>query len=105
MADLTLKQNDKGYAVNFTWQNADGTAKDLSGGTVSLKAWVRHYPETLTASIVCSVANAGAGLAVCVIPAGTFAASGLLDFELELVEGTTVTDSSDTYTLAVQESG
>jgi len=104
MADLILKQNDKGFAISFTWQNADGTAKDLSGGTVKLKAWQPGNQATPVASIACTVTNALGGLVSCIIPAATFTAPQVLEFELEESIGTTVVDSSNTYILAVQES-
>jgi hypothetical protein len=104
MADLTIKQNDKGYTINFTWLKADGAAKDLSGCSVHFKAWQKGYPAVLLADIACMVTNAAGGLANCVVPAATFTKAELLDFELEALS-TGQIDWSETYTLAVQESG
>jgi hypothetical protein len=107
MADLIIKQNDKGYVLSLTWLNADGTAKDLSGGgTVNLKAWKKGLPGTLIANIACSITSpATAGHLTCTISALTFTSNQLLEMELEQSIGGTVVDSSNTYQLLVEESG
>jgi hypothetical protein len=104
MSDLTLPQNDKGYNLNFTITEDDGTVVDLTAYTVTLKVWRAGYPLTLIINKACTVDVAASGTCHYTIEADVLADMDELKFDLVLTK-TGVIMSSKKYDLTVEESG
>lgn len=57
---IKVVKNDKGYDINFTLQDANGAAYDLTGGTLSLKAQKHGNPSlAFTGAMALVVAASG----------------------------------------------
>jgi len=104
MADLTIPKGDKGFYINFTVKNADGTAFDLTGYTITLKVWASSVPGTLVVSGACSIVVAAAGTCRYLVTATDFTTINNYFLELELTQAGVI-ESTRKYTLEVTESG
>ncbi len=105
MADLTVKKGDKGYIEYFTLTDSTGAAKDLTGySSVTFKAWPPGHPDKVRASATCNVTSTTGGLCQYTVLSTDFPKAELLHAELQLATGTTVVESSETFTIEVQES-
>ena len=52
MVHVTIGKGDKGYDLQLTVNESDGTAKDLTGWTGTFTAWSPTTPDTTVATIV-----------------------------------------------------
>jgi len=100
MTTVTVSQSDYGYSLAFTVTNADGTAKDLTGYTVSLKVLRGTTSTNLGA---CAVQSAVGGTCTYTVKSGDFAIDGLYAAELEFTKAGTV-ESSEPFDLDVRRS-
>ena len=115
MADLILKQKDKGKVITFTcvepvyvdgvWDGKTTTPKDLSGLTITAKWWIQGNPATPVVTAVCTaVGDPTLGVCQAMLTGTDFTAAEFLMMELEYTLGSTIVDSSQTYTTQVLES-
>jgi len=102
--DLIIPQGDKGYNLNFTVKEDDGTVVVLTGYTITLKVWRASYPGTLIVNKACTIDVAASGTCHYTIEADVFADMDDLKFDLVLTK-TGVIMSSKKYDLIVEESG
>jgi hypothetical protein len=102
-ADLIIPQGDKGYDINFTVQDSDGTAYDLTDYTVTLKVWKPGVSGTLIVNAACTVDDASAGTCHYTVVAGTFTSRAKYKLELELTKSG-VRESTENYDLQIEES-
>ena len=104
MADLAVRKGDYGYYLNFTVQDSDGVAYNLTGYTIKLKVWAAGSPGTLVVDGACPIVNAANGTCRYLVTNTSFAIAGDYVFELELTK-TGIVESTKTYSLVVEESG
>lgn len=102
MADLTIPQGDKGYYIQFTVQDSDGVAYNLTGYTITLKVWREGQPG-LVMSGACSILVAGSGTCRYLVVAGDFRQVGTYLAELELTKSGVV-ESTSNFELEVAKS-
>lgn len=104
MEEYTVYHNDEGYILNFTVTDYAGNARNLTGLTVTLKAWLPGWPGSLKINGACVIDDAAGGLCHYTLAAGDCDMLGTFMAELE---GTAV-DYRDTlgqYKIIVKESG
>lgn len=103
MADLTIPKSDKGFYLNFTITDDDGSAFDLTDYTVTLKVWTQSKPAALIVDAAGSIVSATDGTCRYLVTASDFTIAGEYYFEVELTK-TGVIISTKRYTLEVTES-
>ena len=79
-----LKKYSRNFNQFFTVKEADGTAKNVSGYTVTLKV---KMGTTLLISGTCTNASATTGYVYYTVQSGDFPYTGKANYELELVKG------------------
>jgi hypothetical protein len=97
MTQVTVSQNDYGYVFTFTVENADGTAKDLTGYTVTLKLL---RGTTVVSLGACVVTDAEAGECTYLVKSTDFPSAGWYSAELELTK-TGTQESSEAFDMMV----
>jgi hypothetical protein len=101
-AGLVVKVNNFGFLFTFTVQNADGSARDLTGLTVTLYVYTQDQTPTLLFSGVCAVqAPATAGICTYMVVSGNFPNIGTYNAELELTQSTSYLEDTETFTIDV----
>lgn len=103
MDNITVKQGDYGYALNFTVNDADGAAFSLTGYTVILKVWSPVTPQVPILEADCDNLVEASGTCEYMVADGDFDTPGTYQYELELTSDTSV-ESTDTGTLTVKSS-
>jgi hypothetical protein len=98
MADWDVKKDNYGFTQQFTVNQADGTAKNLAGLTVTLKVW--NGDGTLKFSGACTVTDAANGICTYDPIATDFDTVGDYKAELELSDTGYLEDTS-TFTVSV----
>ena len=102
MADLTIKRGDYGFYLNFTIQDSDEAAYDITSYTVKLKVWKKD-----TAGLVldgtCNIVVAGSGTCRYSVQSGDFSHKGVYDAEIELTKAAE-RSATETFTIEVKES-
>jgi hypothetical protein len=91
-ADLEVKKGNKGFDLEFTIQNDDGTPKNLTGYTITFKVW-KVGASVLSLSKACTIVDAGAGTCKYTLGDGDFDVVGKYYFELELTKAGVVEDT------------
>jgi len=109
MNRITIPKNDVGFKLEFTVQDSDGTAVDLTAYTaVTIKMWQAGTPGTLLLNKTCSnAADDGTcdyTIAAADFTGGTYPAVGQYLAELELTM-TNVIESTETFMITIVESG
>ena len=104
MADLIIPKGDYGYDENFTWNDADGNAKNLTGYTVAWKVWVQGKPNTLVLEKDCALVVAASGTFKYTLADGDISTAGIYDMKFEATKASIV-ESSKTYELEITEGG
>ena len=104
MADLTIPKGDYGYYLNFTVQDSDGDAYDLTGYTIKFKVWKPNFSGTLLVDGTCDIVVAASGTCKYLVVSGNFAVVDIYKFELELTKSGVV-ESTISKDLKVTESG
>jgi len=106
---ISIPTGDKGFKLNFTCKNADGTVRDLTVYTaVNIKVWKPGVPGTLLLDKPCAALAANGTCNYTVqatdFTGGVYPAVGRYAYELE---GTTATvaESCDSGFLTITESG
>ena len=103
MADLIIPKSDKGFSLSFTVQDSAGAAYNLTGYTVTFKAWAAGSPGNPVVSAACVVDVAASGTCHYVILATDFIVAAEYLWEIELTK-TGYIESTRHYTLRVEES-
>ena len=101
---LTIPKGDYGYNLNFTVQDADGNAFNLTGYTITLKVWAPNVPGTLKFSGACTIDVAASGTCHYVLVSGNFDTVARYQAELELTKSGVVS-STRPFIIVVEESG
>jgi len=104
MQTLTVPCGDKGFDLAFVAQNADGTAKTLTGYTVTLKMWAPGNPGTLLVSGALTIDSEALGTCHYTPTATNFVTIGEYLAELEYTQSGVI-ESSETFKIKVDESG
>lgn len=102
MADLTIPKRDYGYYLNFTVQDSDGAAYNLTGYTITLKVWRESVPGLLMSGD-CAIVVAASGTCRYLVVAGAFSKAGTYQAELELTKSGVV-ESTGNFEIEVEES-
>jgi len=100
MADWNVKKDNYGFTQQFTVKQADGSAKDLTGLTVTLKVW--DTSGNLKFSGTCTVTDAANGVCTYTPAASDFDTVGDYKAELELTKAN-YREDTDTFTISVRE--
>jgi hypothetical protein len=101
-ANLTLKQGDKGIQIHFKCKNANHTAKDLSGLTITFKVWKEGRARTPLLLGNCIIeGNPADGNCYYTLTGVDFPVVDKLRFELDYTIADRVLDSSNTYYLEI----
>ena len=79
-----IKKYNRGFNQYWNIQDSAGTAKNISGYTITLQI---KQGNTLLVSGVVVIASATTGYAYYTVQSGDFPYSGKFDYELELVKG------------------
>lgn len=61
MEELTTPKGDYGHYLEFTFQDNDGNAENITGYTMILKLWRPATPGTLFLEQECEIVNGEAG--------------------------------------------
>ena len=104
MSNITVKAGDFGYNLSFTVLNADGTAFNLTGYTIAVKAWAAGTPSVLVATGTGTIVVAASGTCTYLVQATDFLTAGEYLLELELT-ATGVEVSTLSATVSALESG
>ena len=103
MADITVPKGNYGYNLAFTIQDADESAYNLSGYTVTLKVWPQDIMTAPIVNSACTIDTAASGTCHYTVQNGDFDYIGNYLCELELTQSGIV-ESTRNYTLTVEES-
>ena len=82
MTQIKVVQGDKGYDINFTLQDANGAAYDLSGGTLILKVQ-KQGAATVKFSGAMAIVSGPAGTCKYTVAATDFDSPGKYYGEIE----------------------
>jgi hypothetical protein len=102
MAHLTIPKYNKGYDINFTVQDADETAYNLTGYTITFKVWKAGAPETSILSGGCNIDSATDGTCHYTLTATDFTSRADYKFELQLTKSGVI-ESTQNYDLKIEE--
>jgi len=89
----SVKKWNRGFNQFFTIQESDGTAKNISGYTITLKV---KMADTLLISGSVTVASGSLGYGYYTVLSGDFPYAGNANYELELVKGSELLET-ETY--------
>ena len=103
MADLTVAKGDFGFYLNFTVQNSDGTAFNLTGYVVTINVWQDVPRPAALFTGNCPHVVAASGTCRYLVVTGDFPTKGAYRLELELTQAG-VNISTRPYDLNVTES-
>jgi hypothetical protein len=104
MPRLTMYKDDYGGVHTFHLKQKDGTAKNLTGYTVTLKAWNPGNPGTLVIDRTCTVTDNAGGICTYTSVIGDTDVASEYSGELELTSAG-IRDSSCELSVVVKESG
>ena len=94
MTELTLVRGDKGFDLEFTVQEADGTVFDLTGATVKFKMALPQNAQ-LKIDGLCTITDPLDGKCKYTIQDGDLDTSGTYVAELEITIGAKVITVTD----------
>ena len=103
MADIYIPKGDKGFNLNFTVQEDDGTAYNLATYTITLKIWPENMSTEPIVDAACTPIVAASGTCYYTVTATDFTSAGDYILEIELTK-TGVIESTRHYTLKVEDS-
>lgn len=103
MAQITIPQNDYGFNIAFTLQDADGDAFDGTDYTATLKVWLAGSPATLVATGACTWTVAASGTCTYAVKSTDFATAGSYLGEVECTK-TGARETFGPFKIAVTES-
>ena len=102
--EITIPQNDYGYALLFTCRDSDEAVVNITGHTCHFKVWARGAPGTLLVDGTGAVLVGASGTATYTIVNGDFPTVGKYYGEFETtIAG--VRSSFQSFTVEVTESG
>jgi len=109
MNRITIPKDDVGFKLEFTVQDSEGTAVDLTAYTaVTIKMWQAGTPGTLLLNKACTNKAADGTCDYTIAEAdfagATYPAVGQYLAELELTK-TSVIESTETFMINIVESG
>src|SRR4030043_1710991 len=84
---IEVKQLDQGFNLSFTNKTKAGTARDISGYTVTLKVWDPDDYETLVIEGDCTIDDAENGPCHYELADGDVDDAKIYEWELELTAG------------------
>jgi len=102
MADLTIKQGNYGYYLNFTITDSDDVAYTLTDYTLVLKMWKKNTTGLIINS-ACEIVVAASGTCKYPVVSGDFREAGLFDAEIELTKASE-REATETFEIEVKES-
>ena len=102
---VVVHKGDKGYQLTYPVTNNDGTAKDLTDYTVTLKVWSPGDPETMIVNAACTKsATPTDGLAYYLITANDFGVNNIrYQAEIELTKAGVI-ENTECFKIIVKES-
>lgn len=86
---MNIFRGDFGYAVEFTLQEADGDAYDLTGKTATWLVW-REGLQGRTVSATCTYSTGTSGVCTYTLQAADFPDVGPFVGAIEVTQGTTL---------------
>lgn len=102
--DITIPKSDFGFSLNFTVQEDDETAFNLTGYTITMKVWSQGLSSDpiVTGACVADVEASG----TCHYPVVQYDFDDVGDYlvEIELTKVGVAAESTRNYTLHVEES-
>jgi len=84
--EIKVVQNDKLYNLNFTLEDSNGSAVDLTGATLKINTQ-RPGSSTIKFTGSMSIVNAAAGTCVYTVQAGDFDETGRYYAEIQVTFG------------------
>ncbi len=97
---VTVKKGNYGFVITFNVKNSDGTAKNLTGYTVTLKVWVLGAASVKFTG-ACTVTDASGGVCTYTVAETNFDTVGSYLAELELTRSGVVEDT-ETFPILVE---
>lgn len=91
---IEIVEGDKAYDLNFTLQDYNGNAINLSGSTLSLKVQKEHE-TTLKFTGSMTIVSAANGTCKYTVQETDFDAPGTYDAEIEITNGTQIVTYSN----------
>lgn len=83
MAITTIVRNDSGFPLDFTVQDSDGTAIDLTDSTILFKMAI-PFASTNKINSACTITVAADGTCRYVAQSGDFDTNGIYEVELQI---------------------
>jgi len=97
---LSVKKGNYGFTLTFNVKNSDGSAKNLTGYTVTLKVWAPGAASVKFTG-ACAVTDAANGVCTYTVASGDFDTVGGYRAELELTK-TGVVEDTETFPVLVE---
>jgi hypothetical protein len=104
MAQVTIAEDDYGFNLDFTLQQADGSVFDGTTYTATLKVWATLVPGTLVVNKACTWDVAASGTCHYEVGSTDFATAGRYSAEVECTK-TGAKVSFGPFAITVTESG
>ena len=102
--NITISKGDYGFRLNFTLYDSAGSARNMTGYTVSLKVWSEGVPGTLLVNKTCSPTDASLGTYYYTVGSTDFATEGRFAYEIEATK-TGIIESAKSGWITIMESG
>lgn len=100
MQNITITQNDKGYLISIPITNSAGAVKDLTGYTVTLKAWKPETPTVFVFNAACTVSVPSNGIATYLLLASDTASGARYLAKCEMTQ-TDVIESTAEFSIVI----
>lgn len=98
--DVIVKKYNRGYNIQFNITDSDGTAKNVSGYTVTFKVWDKYSGTIISSN--CSITSSVGGQCTYSIVSGVFSLPKKYLGELEMTKGTELRDTK-TFVILVED--
>ncbi len=98
---LFFAQNEFGDDINFTIQDSNGNARDLTGITPAFQVWSKGMAPFIDKD--CTIVNALAGQCKYTVQQNDFVRTGVFYAKVLLKTGTTKKEASERFLAVVQE--
>jgi hypothetical protein len=102
--NISVQKDDYGYNLSWTAYDNDGSARNLTGQTITLKVWSPNIPGTLLVEGECTIDVAASGTYHYSVQDGDFDTVGSYLYDTESTSSGVV-ESINSGWITVRESG